>query len=669
MAPEQEADSRRADHRADVYSLGCTLYYLLTGRAVYSGNTLLQKIAAHREQPIPSLRDVRPDVPEVLDGVFGRTIAKGHEERYQSMSDVLAALRACLPIKENEAAGSRGPPPLTNGYIGTVGDQNASSTPTTSDSLGRVALDEDDLDKPIRLPPVASPPISDHARAARPERPNRRIVIGGLAAAIAILGILLFGVILRSKPDGTVVVVINDAGASIQVLDERDRVMFAYPSEQGDTTLTLAPGAYRLKVEKEGFQPFEQAIMVKSGCELRILVPALSQEREAVVFTAPDESKGLSLISSEADGHFSVEEIGGKQVIRPEDYYLYFQVNDSFAFDVPADSGERFVVELTLFDLGSGWIDVQYDGHPAGDVPIIKSRYTASLRRVLTGSAELIDVQFVLPYARLTNRQNGNADFRVCSKGSTGEKVFALHKIILRRLPAEDGEVPSPAAEAVLIMNFDEDTITSVGDEVHVRDLSGSGDVWVGQGVAYTPDGKVGGGLVIRHGELKLSRALLADQAEFTVTAWVQCRPKGHYFNILKQRVGTAETYSLGVHHCGFVQCVVRAPDGGLEELARAKTDDGCLQPGEWSHVVVRYRESEPELGNLDIWVDGLPVMNIPSARVAAGADRTTIGWDLQEGGLLDELAVFHRALTDKEIQQIYHLGLHGLSGRAIRQF
>ncbi len=56
MAPEQAMDTNRADHRSDIYSLGCTLYYLLTKRPVYTGSNLLERISAHLKADIPSLK-------------------------------------------------------------------------------------------------------------------------------------------------------------------------------------------------------------------------------------------------------------------------------------------------------------------------------------------------------------------------------------------------------------------------------------------------------------------------------------------------------------------------------------------------------------------------------------------------------------------------------------
>jgi WD40 repeat protein/tRNA A-37 threonylcarbamoyl transferase component Bud32 len=93
MAPEQAENSHGADTRADLYSLGCTLYYLLTEKLPYPAPTPLLKVLAHRDRPVPSLRRARPDVPPGLAAVVERLLAKKPEDRYQKPRELAAALR------------------------------------------------------------------------------------------------------------------------------------------------------------------------------------------------------------------------------------------------------------------------------------------------------------------------------------------------------------------------------------------------------------------------------------------------------------------------------------------------------------------------------------------------------------------------------------------------
>ena len=92
LAPEQAVDASTIDGRADIYSLGCTMYMLLTGSPPYPAKGAMAKIMAHRTEPVPSIRDKRPDVPQWLDRIVRKMMGKEPSERYATMHQVVEAL-------------------------------------------------------------------------------------------------------------------------------------------------------------------------------------------------------------------------------------------------------------------------------------------------------------------------------------------------------------------------------------------------------------------------------------------------------------------------------------------------------------------------------------------------------------------------------------------------
>ncbi len=105
LAPEQALGSETFDHRADIYSLGCTLYFLLTGHAPFPEGTLPQRILKHQTQEPAPIPAERSDVPSPLVQVCGCMMAKQPEDRYQSADEVIAAL-AEVPAEGGEPAAS-----------------------------------------------------------------------------------------------------------------------------------------------------------------------------------------------------------------------------------------------------------------------------------------------------------------------------------------------------------------------------------------------------------------------------------------------------------------------------------------------------------------------------------------------------------------------------------
>jgi serine/threonine-protein kinase len=93
IAPEQSKDASLVDIRADVYSLGCTFYFVLTGQPVFPGNSLMQKILQHQQAPPRSVRELRPEVPEDIDSLILKMLEKKPQDRIQIPLMVAVPLR------------------------------------------------------------------------------------------------------------------------------------------------------------------------------------------------------------------------------------------------------------------------------------------------------------------------------------------------------------------------------------------------------------------------------------------------------------------------------------------------------------------------------------------------------------------------------------------------
>lgn len=106
MAPEQAFDSGKADIRSDIYSLGCTIYKLLSGNAPFGGDdyhNVLRKALAHASRPMPDLRASRPDAPKALAALVNQMCAKDPAQRPDSaakVADSLSMWADALPAKD-----------------------------------------------------------------------------------------------------------------------------------------------------------------------------------------------------------------------------------------------------------------------------------------------------------------------------------------------------------------------------------------------------------------------------------------------------------------------------------------------------------------------------------------------------------------------------------------
>jgi serine/threonine protein kinase len=92
IAPEQILDAQSAGIQADIYSLGCTLYFLLTGQPPFQGNSLFELLKKHQEEDAAPLALTRPDVPDELAGIVAKMMAKNPSRRFQTPAEVAKAL-------------------------------------------------------------------------------------------------------------------------------------------------------------------------------------------------------------------------------------------------------------------------------------------------------------------------------------------------------------------------------------------------------------------------------------------------------------------------------------------------------------------------------------------------------------------------------------------------
>jgi serine/threonine protein kinase len=92
LSPEQSKDLHEVDIRSDLYSLGCTFYYLLSGTVPYPGGKTVDKLIRHHSEPARPIEELRPDVPKKIANIVRKLMAKKAEDRFQTPDELMDAL-------------------------------------------------------------------------------------------------------------------------------------------------------------------------------------------------------------------------------------------------------------------------------------------------------------------------------------------------------------------------------------------------------------------------------------------------------------------------------------------------------------------------------------------------------------------------------------------------
>ncbi len=290
MAPEQGTDTHHVDIRADIYSLGATLYKLLTGSAPFAGpkyDSLMKKLVALAGEEPTSVTETRPDLPPELVPLVTRMLAKSPDARFATPAEVarelepLAAgadLRALLAT----ATGAEKCDDATTGETSGPIRSSLSATEACRASSSQAATEPTVLGDPQPRAPqsttqVSAPSADAPGRSTWWSRP-RRLAVGALAAVV-LLGVIIMvatkkGTVVVEGPDGKplpndVTVVLTGDGEEIEICAKDQWTVRAKPDEfqvtvrdsqdrfhfKGETLTVQRFGRTALKISRKAVAP------------------------------------------------------------------------------------------------------------------------------------------------------------------------------------------------------------------------------------------------------------------------------------------------------------------------------------------------------------------------------------------------------------------------------
>ncbi len=249
MSPEQARNAKRADIRADIYSLGCTFYYLLTGQPPFAGKSITDLIFKHWEDARPDVGAVRDDVPAELAQFIQRMMAKEPNDRPQTPKEVVDWLAK-----------------FTKGE------------PTKKESVVAVRKEANDE---MKFQAFAPEPSTEGTatQQRRQQRKKKWPLIAGAIACLALLACwLIFAVLRVETPNGTLIVELADKDAEARI--KNGTLILSGPDGKVRYTLTpsghdntIDAGAYKIRVDgADGLTLDTSEFTLKKGDKVTVRV-------------------------------------------------------------------------------------------------------------------------------------------------------------------------------------------------------------------------------------------------------------------------------------------------------------------------------------------------------------------------------------------------------------